>query len=239
MFNTILHPEKLYAMKKLIFVSVLLVLISACKKENEIKQYWEANAIYEKNTTEPHKFQLYLDNDDILYPEVVTPDVSTISDKARVNIVFSVIEELENTKDYSELKIELDKIFLLPHKELYTITDAASDTVGNDPVTVKREEDIWFTRNYLNVVFDFLQKDKTHDIDLVTFANDSTNDDGRYILELRHNSYGDEELYTTTGYMSFNMSKLHDLGLDEVPLVVKVFGKSDTLEWEGNYEVPN
>ncbi len=217
-------------MKKLVVAVVLLVMIlPACNKDDQLPQ-WTSIGTIEKTDASLDEYTILLDGDERLIPNT-TIENNNLEDGERVVVQYEIIEELGND-EYKVKVYDLDRILT---KDIIQLTEAINDSIGNDPVFVK-EENIWIKNNYLNFIFSFYGAYEMHRINLVKPYEITHTDDGKLILEFRHNSNNDFSSAVYKGVVSFNLESLKEEGLNDIDFVVKVKLYDDqSLEWEGNY----
>jgi hypothetical protein len=120
-------------------------------------------------------------------------------------------------------KVRLNDLYEVLTKEIFNITAAIQDSIGNDQIAVS---DIWIGSDYLNVEFNYAGYNKIHYINLVS---DSTKkySDNKVHLEFRHNANNDYVTYSKWGIASFNLRSLQaNASADSINLVIctKEFG---------------
>lgn len=224
-------------MKKSFLFVFALALLFACNKneEDSYDNYLKSLGIYEKTGEGATDFQVNLDNGNIVVPEVTSGDLVTFSDGDRVIVYYSNLSELPETNDGQEINSAVHYIEDILTKDVITITSEISDSIGNDAIHV-HEDDIWISKNFLNIYFSYLGNSRVHYLNMIKYPNDSLDTDGRLIMELRHNDNNDYPAYAYDGLVSFDMNSLQQPGIDSLPVLVKVFDLyGDTVYWRDTY----
>jgi hypothetical protein len=120
-------------------------------------------------------------------------------------------------------------------KDIIQLTEINQDTIGNDPVFVK-DENIWIKNNYINFIFSYYGSYRVHLVTLVKLYENTHTEDGKLILEFRHNAHDDYSSVLYNGIVSFDLESIKEEGMDDIDFVVRVnLYDDETLEWEGNY----
>ena len=213
----ILMIKKLISMKyKYLVWGVLFVLLQSCLKSDNLNK-----AIYINLGLTMHddseNYWIETDAGDKLVP--VNYDLSKFSneDSVRVLVNYSVEEFLENPEEYRITINAIDQVLV---KSLVLLNTENRDTLGDDPITMRT---IWFSRNYLNIDFEYLGGSKTHYINLVTEEEELANNEP-ITVEIKHDANDDFYGRVFRGIVSFDLRKLERPGKDSVLLMVKAKG---------------
>jgi len=121
--------------------------------------------------------------------------------------------------------VKLNDVYEILTKNIFEITPATQDSIGNDPIEI---EDIWVGSNYLNIEFEYKGLNKIHFINLVRDRSKTYND-GRVHLEFRHNAHSDTQTYDKWGIASFDLRSLQNT--ESVQLVIH------SKEYDGDEEI--
>lgn len=227
-------------MKNLLLFALLSALLISCNKdESSYDNYWQSLGIYELTGDGSTDFQILLDNGNTVVPVEITQNSYVPEDGDRVFIYFSIIQEISGDDGKITYNAAIHSIQGILTKDVITLTEENADSIGNDPIYVD-SNDIWFTKNYLNIYFSYYANQQIHYVNLIKYPNDSIQSDGRLILEFRHNANSDEIYYLYNDMVAFDMNSLYKDGVDSIPFLVKVIDyNSDTLEWENTYYFDN
>ena len=217
-------------MKRLVIAVVLLVMIlPACNKDEQLPQ-WTGIGTIVKPDADLDDFTILLDGDETLIPSS-TISGNNFEDGERVVAAYEIVEELGN----DEFKVRLYDLDRILTKDIIQLTEAINDSIGNDPIFVS-EDNIWIKNNYLNFIFSYYGAYAVHRINLVKPYEVTHTDEGKLILEFRHNSNNDFSSVSLSGVVSFDLESLKEDGMDDIDFLVKVKLYDDqTLEWEGSY----
>lgn len=218
-------------MRKIIFFGLLLaVTIVACEKDDYVPSYVSIGSIETVDDLNTD-FIVNLDNGDVISPTNIYTD-NTVEDGDRVIVEYAIIEE--KSSDAFDVKIfDIDDILT---KGVIQLTVENQDSIANDPIQTT-EDDMWLSEKHLNILFNYYGNSQTHYINLVKPIGDVTHDDeGRLILEFRHNSNGDYHDRLMAGIVSFELESLRIADEESVDFIVKVKGYYDEeFEFEGSY----
>ena len=223
-------------MKKFVWVISITVILFSCNKDEEktYPNYWKSLGVFESTGSGDTEYIINLDNGNVIVPKESNVYTDYYNTGDRVKVLYSIYSEQETdtNKNYSAVVHDLRSVLT---KDVITLTDDIADSINNDPIHV-HEEDIWFSKNYLNIYFNYYGYQETHYINLIKFPNDSVDADGNLVLEFRHNGNNDYMTYVYDGIVSFDMNSLYQPSLDSLPIVVKVNDyDGDSLIWKGTY----
>jgi hypothetical protein len=195
----------------LIMIVGLFLTTSCMKDKNNNDMNWLSYGIVTGSTG---SLNVRLDDGTILYADTNSQSLLASYATNRVLVNYTVISnKIESGVTNYNVKINtVDKLLL---KNIVLLTKQNADTLGSDPVNARN---FWFGNNLLNINFSFLQNSKTHTINL---AKDSIQSDPTTVsLLLKHNAYGDGQLFERSGFVSFDMTSLLN-GKDSVKINVK------------------
>ncbi|MDR2038848.1 MAG: NigD-like protein [Bacteroidales bacterium] len=139
----------------------------------------------------------------------------TPKDSQRVVTRFVILSEKEAGSGYN-YDVALFDYYNILTKNIFNITSATQDSIGNDPISIS---DVWVSNDYLNVEFNYLGYSRSHFINLVS-DSEKTYDDGKVHLEFRHNANGDMANRWFWGIASFNLKTLQEEGKTSLDLVI-------------------
>lgn len=218
-------------MKRVVFISLLLaVIMLACEKEEYVPIYFGIGSI-EKTGDTNLDFVVNLDGGEILTPINVYDD-NIVEDGDRIIVEYIIIEE-QSTDNFDVSINNIDDILT---KGVFQLTEDNNDSIGNDPIHTY-DENIWISSKHLNIIFEYYGYSETHFINLVKpIGEPSYNEDGRLILEFRHNANGDYPNSVISGIVSFELESLRIADEESVDFVVRVKDYDDEdYEFEGSY----
>lgn len=208
-------------MKKII-QSVLIIWFSlifiSCNETDDyysLNDIWISMGIIDK-PIEGDSFVIYIDNGDTLVPVANDVPYFTVKDNQRVIVNYTILDEAgQSSKKYW---VKINNLHDVLQKNVIELTETNSDSIGNDPVNI---EDIWISKNFLNVEFHYLGGGKIHFINLTHQKGNVTELSQPIKLELRHNSHLDSLNYNLMGIVSFDLKNIKIPNQDSVSFEVK------------------
>jgi hypothetical protein len=162
-------------------------------------------------------FYFTLDNNDKMWVTSTNFPYYIPKTGQRIIASYSILSTADTSRLYSH-KVELNDVYEVLTKNIFTISPATQDSIGNDPISIR---DMWIGSDYLNVQFAFPGYNMTHFINLVS---DTTQiyTDGKIHLEFRHNANHDNPIYSRSGIVSFDLSSLKSLSTgNSINLVIQ------------------
>ena len=193
-------------MNKILFSLMILTFLVSCndieQNNEEIPNYFTDIATV-SNPNLSSGFYFTLDNNDKMWISKTNVPYYIPKTGQRIIASYSILSTADTSHLYSH-KVELNNVYEVLTKNIFTITPATQDSIGNDPILIR---DIWIGTDYLNIEFAFPGYNMTHFINLVT---DTTQiyTDGKIHLEFRHNANNDNPVYTKSGIVSFDLKSL-------------------------------
>ncbi len=174
----------------------------------------------------------------------LVPDNSSIiklndaaKDGQRVIAAFNFFNE-ENSRNSSR-SIELYDIYRVLTKDLYQMPAEKEDSIGNDPVYIKK---IVSSEEHINIFFQYKGSDSgiAHFINLVTTESSAVNEEGLLDVEFRHNNEGDHPHYLQNGWVAFPLKSIPGYSENTTKgLKIKVYngdGKEQIITYKFNTE---
>jgi hypothetical protein len=135
-----------------------------------------------------------------------------LEELSRAIIICDVLKKVEGTDNVYDIRLNQFAGVLEKAPITKDMAESNEDSSVKDPVTI---EEMWISGGYINmyVVFEVKTGSTTkHLINLV--YNEQESENGKYVFELRHNSFGDSVSYDATdiklggNYVSFPISEL-------------------------------
>ena len=170
-----------------------------------------------KDEAQPLGYVVKLDDGDHIIP--ISPSYLTNDweDSSRVLVYFEVEQQVADIggSDTYEVNVVEWKDILM--KDIFNISPATEDSIGNDPIVVKR---MWVTDNLLNFELVYYGNNATHMVNLVKQPGEITSAELPIELEIRHNKFNDQELFQYSAYVSFDLTPLEIAGQDSVEFKV-------------------
>ncbi len=216
-------------LKVTIFVSIIVIAFTACKTE-EPETYWYYYGTYFNTTEGANDFIVKLDNGTTLIPTESEGIQNGVEDSSRVVVTYAIVSEINDT-----LNAKVVEVAEILTKGILQLTTNNTDSIGNDEVQLSADE-IWLSEFHLNFVFGYYGGATTHYINLVKPIGEQLDENGRQILEFKHNDNNDPYNYWILSVVSFDMRSIYADGMDSINFVVHSnnFDTSD-FKWEGTY----
>ncbi|MEG2066958.1 MAG: NigD-like protein [Tannerellaceae bacterium] len=172
-----------------------------------------------------NSFYLKRDNGTTLWPAAPLHMNYEPKNDQRALLNYTILSDAQGGYDHY---IKINSMQNVLTKAIAADLGAKNDSVyGVDPVSIRR---MYIGDNYLNVQFDFNDGGiKAHFINLV---NRSTAD-APYVLEFRHNAFGDPAVVARTGIVSFNLADLANKQDKAIKLVIRV----KTFQGDREYKI--
>lgn len=224
-------------MKNGILFVLTLTLVFACTLDDDgYENYYYSLGVYESTGDRIADFQINLDNGNVLIPAEISENLLKYDNDQRIIVYYTILDDgSSESSDNQMINAAIHEMEEILTKGVIELTEEISDSIGNDPIHV-HEEDIWISNNFLNIYFSYLGYNQTHYVNMIKYPNDSLDNEGRLVLEFRHNDNNDYYDYEYQGLVSFNMNSLQTAGVDSLPLVVKVMDyDGDSIFWKATY----
>jgi hypothetical protein len=200
-------------------------LFNSCDNKDDyysLGDIWISMGIIEKQDN-GNNFSVLIDNGDTLVPISYNVPYFPIKDSQRVMVNYTILDEVgQSTKKYW---VKINNIYDILLKEVIELNESNSDSIGNDPVNI---DDIWISKNYLNVEFTYRGGSKTHFINLTCQKRNNIDLSQPIVLDLKHNANNDTDRYSLTGFVTFDLKKIKLPNQDSVRFVV------NSTDYKGN-----
>src|SRR5512133_657249 len=195
---------------RIFYVLILITLVfTACSKD-ENTQYYQVLGTLSK--TDDSTIVVSDDDERLLVNN--SGSVSNLDSSDRIIAYFSMANvQKPQGIDYV---IDIYNFTKVLFKPVVDLTEANADSMGNDELKVR---DMWISKDYLNVNFEYYGNTGLHLINLVKPAQTLPSDTVQ--LELRHNDNSDPQSYLMNGFVSFDLKSLKDATADSVVLHIK------------------
>lgn len=199
----------------ILFLSCFIFL--SCEKDDNyysLGDIWISLGMIEKTTD--NSFVIHIDNGDTLVPVSNNVPYFTFEDSQRIMVNYTILDEVGQSTN--KFWVKINNLYDVLLKDIIVLTETNSDSIGNNPVNI---DDIWISKNYLNIEFRYLGGEKTHFINLVRQPGNITDLAQPIELELRHNDQNDTQDYNLVGFVTFNLNEIKNPELDSVAFKVK------------------
>lgn len=164
------------------------------------------------------------DKGNVLYPESARYHVGSLKDGERIMAEFFINSVLE--KDPYKYEIDLYSVQKILTKDIIPFSEDISDSLGLDPLRI---ECVWISNGFINFEFVYLggKPGLKHMVNLALHPKNE--DEDFYLLEFRHNAYEDPVMNKQYGLVSFPVSGILPLEMNEddfkeIPLKIKYKG---------------
>ncbi len=221
-------------MKKMFLLFLALPLFWACENDSSdyVKTYVRIGTVENPNQST----SFLLKQDDSITTKVVQNYVNYYrpKDKQRVILRYQILDEKPDSLP-QKYDVRVYAVYEILTKDIFKITPQTEDSIGNEPIIIR---DMWVANDHLNVEFSYYGYSKTHFINLVSDAS-NTSTDNKVHLEFRHNSNNDYPYYYTNGMVSFRLDSLKVDGQTKTDFVVHVnkYGSSgSTTTYDFTYK---
>lgn len=234
--------------------NVLIILLSlvfgftSCMKDDDaysLGKIWVGFGMLEQVSSDPVDYIIHMDNGNTLYPVVsgyqlpwyyhgTNDPNSRLQTGDRILLNYTILgDKRDGDGEIDKFYIRVNEVKKILLKDILDITDENRDSIGNDPVVVKK---VWQTDSLLNFEIKYWGRYEVHYINLVKAPGELTEDDLPIELELRHNANGDQRDVPFAAFASFRLNEIQIPGLDSVEY--KVTGKDyegKSFEHKGVY----
>jgi len=226
-------------------LAMISFAVLSCSDDDgySLNDYWIGFGILK---VESGAYQIYLDDGAVLKPVAwnIPPwEDGEWNDGSRILVNFTILDDESNEAGELErylVKVNEAKKILM--KGILDITEENADSIGNDPIVV---QNYWMTDSLISFKLKYWGYYQVHYLNLVQRPNDTTTEDGKIKLELRHNANEDEESIPYTAYVSFSLNQFREEAKDSIVLEISSTdydGVTHTFEEVFDYsklELPN
>ncbi len=238
-------------MKKFVFLLLagLSFMVTGCLFEDDegysLDKMWLGFGMVEQVNSDPLEYRITMDNGDVLLPVVAgygrpwyymgTNDPnSRLKTGDRILVNYTILgDHSGDNDDVSQYYIRVNSVKKILLKQIVDITPENEDSIGNDPLVVKKA---WMKDGLLNFEIKYWGRYEVHYINLVKEPGELTPASQPVQLELRHNDNGDLQDIPYSAHVSFNMENIMIQGLDSVRFRVTATDyEGDLFEYEGTY----
>lgn len=208
----------------------MLIVFVACNEDDDVPQTWLSLGEVQANGESPDDDVIVLDNGKIITP---TNGIPSYTDGERVAVSYSYVSDIAYEATMHDADIYyIDDVLT---KDIIDLTIENEDEMGNDRIHIC-EDDIWIASNYLNIYMTYYGSGKfSHFVNMVLPYENAITEDGRTVLEFKHNAYNDTPYFMFASIVSFDMESLRGDD-DKIDFVVRVDNyDGHVFEWEGSY----
>ena len=226
-------------MKKLfvlLLVGSFFSLMTGCDMDDDgysLNDAWVGFGLVNKEAT-AESFTIVMDDGEVLYPATNSIFDKDVFNNERVLVNFTILDNKDNPDHNEYYYVKINSLRKILYKGILDITPVKEDSIGNNPIHVT---DKWVKNNMLNFELKYWGGNKTHYINLVKQPGAINTANGPVILELRHNTNGDNEQIPLSAFVSFDLSALKVAGKNSTSfkVIAKGFDGKD-FEYTGEYK---
>ncbi len=200
--------------RRLLLLLTVSSLLFSCSKDKDysLDNFWVTSATIYTDDVQP--YLIVTDSGDKLFPSISNIDYKP-TNQQRVWVSYTILNDTNGEFDFY---VRVNNVSEILTKDIIKLTDSNKDSIGNDPINI---ENLWFTDNYLTIQFLYGGGGAVHFVNLVKNVDSLYTDDGKPILEFRHNRNHDLYNNALRGWSSFNMKSLEKQEADSVVFVLK------------------
>jgi len=226
-------------MKKLVFIFMMAAVsyfLPGCDLDDDgysLSNAWVGFGLIQKDSG-TESFTIAMDDGEVLYPITIVGTWNELKNNDRVLINFTILENKKNPEHNELYYVKINSLQKILYKGILDITPAIEDSIGNDPIRVK---DKWIKNDMLNFELQYQGGSKTHFINMVKQPGAINLANGPVLLELRHNTNGDNDRIPLSAIVTFDLSSLKVQGKDSTQFKVTAKGfEGDDFEFTGVYK---
>lgn len=206
------------------FLLLLNIMLSSCDNDGYSLGdiYWDYGVIQK----EGEGYTVRLDNGAVLFPSASAVPAYYLKDKDRLIVDYTILGDAA-AGSYFDYYVKINDVYKILTKDILEYTPLISDSLGHDPVILN---EVWIKNGYIN--FDFFysggQPGVIHMVNLAKHPEKT--EDGRILLDFRHNANDDLYSYKYRGIVAFPASQIYDVWTDSVCLRLRYdgYGREET-----------
>ena len=205
--------------KKLVTLIILslsaALAFTSCSDDDgySLDKFWLEFGTIEKTSDQDYK--IILDKGPILFPSVSNVPVRYLENKMRVYADFTILQDA-NPGSSVDHYVKVNDLQKLLTKPIVPYTEAISDSLGMDPVELP---EYWIANDFITFRFFYAGGGETHMVNLT--KHKELIEDGKALLEFRHNAYGDPVKESMNSYVSFPLKEIFSEVTDSIQLHIK------------------
>lgn len=194
---------------------ILNILLSSCNDEGySLGDVYGDYGVVDKSGS---PYTVKTDRGTVLFPAVSGIPSAYLKDKDRLIVYYTILDDAD-TNRYYDYYVKIVNVYKILTKDILPYTVSISDSLGNDPVEMRK---IWIANDFLTFDFDFAggRPGEQHMVNLVRYPQKS--EDGRVVLEFRHNAFEDTYNCRYRGLASFPVAQIREEATDSVRLQIR------------------
>ena len=204
-------------------VTLIILLLSAtfaftsCNDDGySLDKFWLEVGTIEK--TSDQDYRIILDKGPVLYPSVSNVPVRYLENNMRVYADFTILQDA-NPGSSVDHYVRVNDLQKLLTKPIVPYSEAISDSLGMDPIELP---EYWIANDFITFRFFYAGGGETHMVNLT--KHKELIEDGKALLEFRHNAYGDPVKESMNSYVSFPLKEIFSEVTDSIQLHIKYKG---------------
>lgn len=171
--------------KSIIFIMAAIAALTSCKKDDTLRYY--------NNTMGNVVDGTFTSDQGNIFTVVEQNCREGWENMKRAFVSCDVLKKVESTENEYEVRLNMCYSVLTKDIVKKTAADADTEMAVQDPVNIA---DFWIAGGYVNMYLQFEGKSGSTKKHLVNFVLDEeASTEGKYVFELRHNSYGESLIY--------------------------------------------
>lgn len=181
----------------LAFIVLLFANIALSSCSDEGKDHYISYGLVD--SLGQNQYLITLDDGTIVSPK----NVYRLQDSLRLIMDFSILSD-GDTAQHIKYNIEINALQEVPIEPILAYDQAMLDTLGNNPVEIRNGE-CWIANGFLTIEFFCVGLPNTqHKVHMMQLPSE----DGKIILEFRHDGFDEPKYELRKGYVSFPIRQL-------------------------------
>ena len=220
-----------------LFTSTLLLAsmifaISSCGDDdyNSLTAFCLSYGVVEKPSA--GNYTIRLDDGKVLYPYTSNIASHYFENDMRLFVDYTILQNADTESTYDHyVRINGAKEILT--KDILLFSEEINDSLGYDPIELQEP---WISNGFITFEYLFGGGDTKHMVNLV--QHETLMEDGRVLLEFRHNAHKDPRNYKIQGAVAFRIEKAFPDATEPIPLRVKYKAYDKEKSFDLTYTPP-
>lgn len=204
--------------------TLIIILLSAtfsfisCSNDDEysLGKFWLEVGTIEKTSDQDYK--IILDKGPVLFPSISNVPARYLENKMRVYADFTILQDATPGSDIDHY-VRVNDLEQLLTKQIIPYSQTISDSLGMDPIELP---EYWIANDFITFRFFYAGGENAHMVNLT--IHEETTNEGKTLLEFRHNAYGDPSTQSLNSYVTFPLKETFSEVTDSVELCIKYKG---------------
>ncbi len=202
------------------FIGLAVICTSCLKDEGySIGDYIISFGTIEMKSPNSNNYVIHLDDGNNVVPVNSAAPLSQIKDNGRVWVNFNPLSDSKLTDSTVTYLARINSIKEILFKDIKKFTQVSDDSMGHDPIDV---QEAWISKTggILTLELKYFTQGSVHYINLID-NGESNGIVNPFVLELRHNARGDQEVFPATAFVSFKLDYLKLTGKSETRFFIR------------------